>query len=993
MSEMGWAKGPRRKTFRRSSPPPAPRPARDRQHVHRQQFVRGLLRGIGDAVSGLDPLALLAVAVLVVLGLLNLVAIGQQQLAIHQGAAVIAGCLLLAILNRSRVHSLRVISRVAYLLAVLLLLAVLVGGVQANGARRWLVVGSFVVQPSELAKLGLLLVLADVLGESFSRTRLWIALALASAPVAMTLLQPDLSTSLLLVMLTLAALLVARVPIRSLLPVAAAAVLLVPLGQHFLKPYQLSRFNAFLSHAHQNDPTGTGWSLLQAHIAIASGGLYGAAHQPLHQLMAQYLPARETDLAFASLVEEWGIVAGFLALLASAVLVWRLLASARRARTRGGVLVASGLAVLFGVEVVVNLAGNLGTLPLAGVPFPFLSYGGTTAAAHLAAIGLVISARRDVAVRSLWVPPIWAQKRPRVFRLLAAGISVQLAALSGVAWQIQTAEGASLRQMGRQQMSRCLRIEAPRGVIEDRHGVALTANHTVWEVHAVPALLAADPQATASLGTALGVGQAELSKTLAKAHGGLGVKLAEVPDTLAMQLAASPINATYLVPSPRRSYPYGPLVAPLLGFVGVATADDMKREIGLPLGSVVGRTGLELQYDTVLRGVDGYQCVYVDPLGSPVALAERMDPVPGADLLLSLDLGLQQKATEQLANRLKGSKADLGAAVVMDARNGDILAMASLPSYDNNVYGPPIDERGLRAAATAPGHPMLEHATQLASPPGSTFKLVTASAQVNFGVLAPDQVIPTGYTFGFGNVTFHGWGYLPAQNLPQAIAWSNDVYFYKVALALGPERIKEVGSLLGAGELSGIDLPGESGGLLGTPDIIARNGGTWYPGNSVILGIGQGYVTATPLQVARWSAAIATGRSVAPHLGLAYRTPAAIGSLTFPAPKPLPFAAQLGSVREGMRQAVTNGLDPEVKDLPVPAGAKTGTAEDPSTVSGEPDSWYVATAPYTNADVAGIVFARGGGQGYLSGMPLRNILDYYYKNRAAIEATPAVSGS
>ena len=988
MSGMEWARGPRRRAPRSAPAESVRQPRLAGPRRRRTWHPLRLLTSFVHNLRGLDPLALLAVATLVTLGMLNLLAVGQADLAVHQGLAVLAGCFLLGLLNRSQARSLSGISRLAYLLSVGLLLAVMVGGVQANGARRWLVIGSIVVQPSELAKLGLLLVLADVLGRDYRKLRLWAAMGLAALPIGLTLMQPDLSTSLLLVLLTLAAVVVARVPIRHLAPFAVAAAALVPLGQRFLKPYQLSRFNAFLHHAHQSDPTGAGWSLLQAHIAIATGGLYGAAHQPLNHLMSQYLPARETDLAFASLVEEWGMVAGFTALLASALLVWRLLASARRARTRGGSLVASGLAVLFGAEVVVSLAGNLGSLPLAGVPFPFLSYGGTTAAAHLAAIGLVISTRRDVEVRSLWMPPRWMVRRPRVFRLLAAGIGVQLMALSGVAWQIQTAEGASLRQMGQQQMERCVRIQAPRGAIEDRHGTPLTSNSTAWEVHAIPALVEAQPAQVEALAPLLGTTPAALKRTLGAAHDQLSVKLGNVSQDVVDKLKTAPVDGVFAVPSPRRRYLYGSLLGPLLGFVGVATADDMQREAGLPLGSIVGRAGLEMQYDSILRGVDGYQCVYVDPLGRPVAMADRVDPVPGDDLLLSLDLGLQEKATAELAGRLRGSDADLGAAVLMDAHSGEILAMASLPSYDDNLYGPPIDVAALNAAAAGHGYPMLEHATQVASPPGSTFKLVTAVTDAVYNAVPPSAVIPTGYSFGFGDVTFHGWGWLPAQNLSQAVAWSNDVYFYKVALALGPDKIKQVGSQLGAGEPSGIDLPGENAGLLGTPDLISREGGTWYPGNSVILGIGQGYVTATPVQVTRWSAAISTGATVTPHLGLAYRTPQGVARLSFPAPKALPFADKLQPVRDGMRQAVF-AIDGEVANLPVPAGAKTGTAEDSSTVSGDADSWFASTAPYNNAQVAGVVFARGGGEGFLSGTAMRNILAYYFANESAVETTPA----
>jgi cell division protein FtsI/penicillin-binding protein 2 len=372
-------------------------------------------------------------------------------------------------------------------------------------------------------------------------------------------------------------------------------------------------------------------------------------------------------------------------------------------------------------------------------------------------------------------------------------------------------------------------------------------------------------------------------------------------------------------------------------------------------------------------------------------MGSRRDPIAGADVMLSLDLGLQREADKQLKQRLAGSHADLGAAILMDSYDGSILAMASEPTFDNNLYGPPLDAGALAAAARAPGHPMLEHATQVASPPGSTFKLVVAAAGVADNAIAPYDVIPTGYWFGYGNVSFHGWGYLPPQNLPQAIAWSNDVYFYKLALALGPEKIKQVASLLGAGVPTGIDLPGEDDGLVGTPDLISQAGGVWYPGNSVILGIGQGYVTATPMQVVRWSSALATGAVATPHLGLAYRAPGgqAWNRLDFPAPAPLPFAGKLAPIREGMRQAVTNGVDPEVSNLPIPAGAKTGTAEDPSTVSGDTDSWFVTTAPYTGTDVTGLVYARGGGQGYMSGEAIRQIVADYWANRPAITATPA----
>ena len=213
-----------------------------------------------------------------------------------------------------------------------------------------------------------------------------------------------------------------------------------------------------------------------------------------------------------------------------------------------------------------------------------------------------------------------------------------------------------------------------------------------------------------------------------------------------------------------------------LGFVGVATPTEVKRWPGLPPSEIVGRSGVEESYDAVVRGIDGQQCVYVDLAGVPVAQGPRRDPIPGANLRLSIDLPLQQQLTARLAAALAAKPpGGLGAAVAMDPRTGAVLAMASLPSYDNNVYGPPVDAAALRQAENAGGRPMLQHATQMVAPPGSTFKLVVASADMAHPVFAPDQVIPTGGSFTLGDHTFNNWRVLPPQSLVQAIAWSNDV--------------------------------------------------------------------------------------------------------------------------------------------------------------------------------------------------------------------------
>src|SRR3954464_28297 len=316
-------------------------------------------------------------------------------------------------------------------------MGVLAVGQTARGATRWIAIGTFTFQPSELAKLGLLLALAVVLGSSRPAwQRFTVAVLLAAVPIGLTLLQPDLSTTMLLVVLTGAMLVMGRVPARFLLPLAAAAAVSAPLVISLLRPYQLERLGSFLVGAHES-PTGSGWAVRQAEIALGSGGLFGRTGDPLRGLRAQYLPERETDLALASLVGQWGLVTGAAVGLAAIIRVWRLALASRTSRTPHGALVGGGLAVLLGLETVVSVGANLGLLPLAGVPVPRLSNGGTALVVHLAAIGVVLAVRRDGARRRLWALPRWGNPRPRLVRATAVALSALLIAFGIYGWQLQ----------------------------------------------------------------------------------------------------------------------------------------------------------------------------------------------------------------------------------------------------------------------------------------------------------------------------------------------------------------------------------------------------------------------------------------------------------------------------------------------------------------------------------------------------------------------------
>src|SRR3954467_1979388 len=527
------------------------RPPKDRRRGRRR--TREQRRNLRS--GAFDLLAVVAALALVGLGLANLYLDGDTGLAARQGVIAAGGVLALAVFWRVRVRYLRVLGWAAYGAAVLLLIGVLAVGQTARGATRWIAIGTFTFQPSELAKLGLLLALAVVLGSGRPAwQRFTVAVLLAAVPIGLTLLQPDLSTTMLLVVLTVSMLIIGRVPARFLLPLAAAAVVSAPLMVSLLRPYQLERLGSFLVGAHES-PTGSGWALLQAHIAVGYGGLFGRTGDPLRGLRAQYLPERDTDLALSSLVGQWGLVAGAGVVLAGIILVWRLAPASRTtSRTPHGALVGGGLAVLLGLEAIVSVGANLGLLPLAGVPFPLLSYGGTALGVRPAALGVVLAVRRDGARRRLWAPQRARNPRPRLVRLAALGVSALLLAFGLYGLRLQPSEGAAVTVAGEQQMTRCVRLPAPRGSIVDRHDAPLAVNAAdvgsgVVRVLLVPALLLGHPADIDRLAELTGRPRDELHAQIGAApETTLSLPVADVPRGVGDAVTAAGIDGGLVVP-------------------------------------------------------------------------------------------------------------------------------------------------------------------------------------------------------------------------------------------------------------------------------------------------------------------------------------------------------------------------------------------------------------------------------------------------------------
>ena len=411
---------------------------------------------------------------------------------------------------------------------------------------------------------------------------------------------------------------------------------------------------------------------------------------------------------------------------------------------------------------------------------------------------------------------------------------------------------------------------------------------------------------------------------------------------------ASGLPGVELHAQPARVYPADAATAHVVGYVGRAEiAADPDEPFDFDLPETAGRSGIERRYDRLLRGEPGGRLVRVDASGFRHADLGGRPPRPGNDLLLTLDLDVQRAAERVFTGKH-------GAAVVLDARNGDVLALFSAPAFDPNELIPAISHERWRALSDDPGHPLFNRATGGAYPPGSTFKPVVAVAVQRAGI-SPQTVFACGGAIDLGGHTFNCWeraGHGPLA-LVDALRASCNVYFYRAALHVGPDPILRAAAELGLERRTGVDLDTESPGLLPSDAWkrrVLREG--WRDGDTCNLAIGQGALNVTPLQMAVVAAALANGgRVVRPRLLGATRP---YGGTAFELVPPEPPrdlgwpAAVLAPIREGMRQVVMseNGTGRRARTAVVEAAGKTGTAEFGPREARRKRGWMIAFAPY-----------------------------------------------
>jgi len=518
--------------------------------------------------------------------------------------------------------------------------------------------------------------------------------------------------------------------------------------------------------------------------------------------------------------------------------------------------------------------------------------------------------------------------------LLGGGQVLLLSALVGRMYQLQIVESSRYKVLSDDNQISVRLLEPLRGRILDRFGISLAENDHNYRVEVIPEKAGELAQVLESLSRFIPLTDEDRAAILRDAKKKRAFVPIAVSDNLSWhQVASIEVNAPDLPGvsievGQRRRYTQGRTSSHIIGYVAAPAESDLNGDPLLELpGFRIGKSGIEKQYEEALRGKYGTREVEVDAVGRIInPNVKRKPAIDGEDLVLSLDGGLQQFVQQRLASELSAS------AVVLDAQTGDVLALGSTPAYDPGMFTRGVTVREWRDLMSDPLRPLANKAIGGEYAPGSTFKMMVALAALKRGIDPNRRVFCPG-VFRVGNTNFHCWkkGGHGSVEMYNAHKYSCDVFFYDTAMQAGIDNIAEMARQFGFGAQTGIDAPGERRGLI--PDSVwkqATYGEPWYPGETPSAGIGQGFITATPLQLAVMAARLATGRAIVPR----FRRAAIVGADEAPAPE-LPAMdipeRHFEIVREGMRR-VTNdqggtAFRARITEPGMEMAAKTGTAQ------------------------------------------------------------------
>ncbi len=626
-------------------------------------------------------------------------------------------------------------------------------------------------------------------------------------------------------------------------------------------------------------------------------------------------------------------------------------------------------------------------------------------------------------------------RRPLVvFASILAVIMVILVLRLGA---LQLLNGGKNLAIANGNLLRTVDTRAPRGLIYDTNGNIIAKNQPAYDITVTPSQLPAGKAQQGALyaqvGSIIGMTAAQVQ---AKAHATCNTDLAcsqsyqpqlvkaavSQDQALLFDQDASKLTGFALDVNPTRQYvDAGNLLAPFLGYTGRISPSELAAHPNYQPTDLIGKDGLESSYESVLKGQDGKEETEVNASGRPVKTLASQPAVAGDNIVLSIDQGLEQVMASALETQMAASHSTQAAAVAVNPNTGAILGAVSLPTYDNNAFAKGISQTAYNALVNNPGHPLFNKVTNGQYPSGSIIKPMAASAALQEGVITPSTIIndtgklvlPNQANPSAPPAIYYGWKHsgLGPMDLFTALAQSSDIFFYTIAGGftnlingsgytnfpnpLGIDRLAHYYELFGLGSKTGVDIPYESAGRVPTPAWKkAYSGQDWYLGDTYNLGIGQGDLLVTPLQMAMATSVVANGgtllkpyfvSSITNSLGKTIKkTEPQVVRKGFVSPE------NLALVRQGMLQdsqsSKGTGCCSIRSDVPVLVGSKTGTAENNTAAGIMPDAWFSAFAPYNNPQIVVIVFLGKAGEGASYALPATNdILKYYFTQGAGTQ--------
>jgi len=560
-------------------------------------------------------------------------------------------------------------------------------------------------------------------------------------------------------------------------------------------------------------------------------------------------------------------------------------------------------------------------------------------------------------------------------------------------WYLQVIRGSELRRLSENNRIRIRENPADRGMLLDRKGRVLAHNRPSFEVSVIPEDLKVNPEVLTKVGAMLDMDQEEIQNRLQSQKRRPPFKPVKIKSDIDWnELALLEFHRVHLPGllvdvRPRRTYNYGDLASHLIGYLGEVDESDLKQPRDSPyrMGALIGKYGIEYRWESDLKGVDGGRQIEVDALGREIKPLRSVEPSPGNNVILTIDLELQKAAEEAFQDKS-------GSLIAMDPRNGRILAMVSKPSFDANLFARIILPEEWKSLMENPRHPLQNRGIQGQYPPGSVFKIITAIAGVEAGIITPNTQMTCTGTYPYGNRDFRCWkerghGTL---SLHRAIVESCDIYFYQVGLKAGVDLIAHYANEFGLGQTTGIYLPHEKPGIVpSTSWKKERSGVPWYSGETLSLAVGQGYLNTTPLQLLTLISAIANGGTLyLPQV--VERVEDIYGAVLKQYPPSEKRRVDVSEetlriIREALMGAVNEphgtGWACALKDVRV--AGKTGTAQvirmAPDFKKGDMDrmplkfrdhAWFVAYAPVENPAISIAVLVEHGGYGGAAAAPI-----------------------